>query len=324
MSESLPKQFPIPQAGVSMPVDPITSGIIPGPKILLMGLEGTGKTDAVRTLVEAGLQTFVTFLEPGMEVLVDTRRGRPVYSCAQGLHWKYIPVAQPTWADLVEAAKFLNTLDYEGVAKVQPRKREHFQAHIQLVATMGALKCDRCNTDFGPADQLEPYNKWAVVNDSLTSISKAVLLGHIGTKPAIHRGEYGNAMYQIENYLHMFCGLLKCMGVMTAHIDREPNEVVGGFENMVSTLGQKLAPKVGRPFSDVVLAKREGDQFTWSTTESNYRLKTRNLAFSKVILPTFAPMVREWHRRIEAEKSAQGANSELASVAQSANAQGKR
>ena len=311
MPESLPKQFPVsaPGAQPGAGEQKIWSR---GPKVLLTGLEGAGKTDSVRTILEAGLNCFVVFLEPGMEVLVDTRRGRPVYSCAQGLHWKYIPVATPSWADMREAAKNLNTLSFEGIANTVPRNRERFQAHIQLIETMGNLKCDRCNTTFGPADQLVPYEKWAVVNDSLTSISKAVLLGHIGTKGAVHKGEYGNAMYQIGNYIDMFCGMIPSMAVMMAHIDREPNEVSGGFENMVATLGQKLAPKIPRPFSDVILAKRNGDSFTWSTIEENYRLKTRNFAFSRTILPTFAPIIREWHRMIEAEKSAQGANLELA------------
>jgi len=312
--ESLPKHFPIPPAGAS-PTSAAQKVWVRGPKVLLMGMEGHGKTDSIRTIIEAGLKCFVVFVEPGMEVLVDTRRGRPVYTCAQGLHWKYIPVAMPTWQDLREMAKYLNTLSYEGVANVAPQHRERFQAHMELVSTMGDLKCDRCNERFGPADHLEPYDQWAVVNDSLTSISKAFLLGHIGTKPAVHRGEYGNAMYQIGNYIDMFCGMIPSMAVMMAHIDREPNEVSGGFENMVATLGQKLAPKIPRPFSDVVLAKRVGDQFTWSTIEESYRTKTRNLPFSRVILPTFAPMIREWHRMIEAEKAAQGANSQLQDAA---------
>lgn len=282
-----------------------------GPKVLLMGPEGSGKTDAIRTLIEAGLKVFVVFTEPGMEVLLDTRRGRKVYTCTDGLHWRYHAVATPSWSDLAEAANYLNTLSFEAVANLAPRNRERFRTYWDLINTMGNLVCERCGGKFGPADHLE-YDRWCVVNDSLTTISKASLFLHIGTKPAVHRGEYGNAMFNIERYIDKFVGDIPCMGVMTAHIDREPNEVSGGAENMVATLGQKLAPKIPRPFSDVILAKRDGDKFTWSTVETNYKLKTRNFDFSSKIEPSFVPLVREWHRRIQAEAAAKAANEQIA------------
>lgn len=285
--------------------------LVRGSKVLLTGLEGTGKTDAIRTLVEAGLKVFVVFLEPGMEVLMDTARGRKVYTCADGLHWKYIPVGTPSWADLAKAADDLNKFSYQMLADMAPQKREHFRGFWDMITTMGNLTCDRCKQSFGPADALDPYDEWCVVNDSLTSISKASLYGHIGVKAGVHKGEYGNCMFNIERYIDKFVGDIPSMAVMMAHIDKEPNEVTGGFENMVATLGQKLAPKIPRPFSDVILAKRNGDKFTWTTIESNFRLKTRNFAFSGNIEPTFVPLVHAWRRRIQAEKDAKGANSQL-------------
>jgi hypothetical protein len=89
---------------------------------------------------------------------------------------------------------------------------------------------------------------------------------------------------------------------MMGHTEREPSNTDGGLENMVATLGQKLAPKIPRPFSDAVLTRREGSKFFWSTTEPGYRLKTRNLPFSREIPPTFVPMIKAWHERIAAEK----------------------
>ena len=288
-----------------------------GPKILLLGVEGSGKTDSIRTLIEAGLKVFVVFSEPGMEVLLDTNRGRKVYTCAEGLHWRYHPVATPTFKDLAAAADLLNKFSFEALANMAPANRERFRAFYEIVSTMGNLVCERCNGSFGPADQLE-YDKWAVVNDSLTSISKASLFLHIGTKPAVHKGEYGITMFNIERYIDKFTNDMPCMGVMMAHVDKEPNETTGGFENMVATLGQRLAPKIPRPFSDVVLAKREGDKFTWSTTEAGFKLKTRNLPFSSSIPPSFRPLVESWHKRIEAEINAASANAQLAGAAKPA------
>jgi len=276
--------------------------IVPGPKILLMGPEGAGKTDSIRTLVEAGLKVFVVFVEQGMEVLEDERRKRPVYSCEQGLHWKYVQVASPSFADLRDSADLLNKFSFEALSNQAPSKREKFRAHYEVLATLCALKCDRCGKEFGPADAL-PYSEWAVVLDSLTSYSKAVLYGHIGTKPGVHKGEYGICMRNIETFIDKFVGDMACMGVILAHIDKEPNEVTGGLENMVATLGQKLAPKIPRPFSDAILAKREGAKFSWSTIEQGYKLKTRNFEFGGEIKPTFVPVVQQWLERVKAAQA---------------------
>lgn len=275
-----------------------------------MGAEGTGKTDAIRTLIEAGLNVFVVFSEPGMEVLLDPSRGRKVYKCSDGLHWRYIPVAQPSFKDLMEGADLMNRFSFEALANQAPTKRDKFRAYYEVMATMENMRCERCNENFGAADHIQPYDKWAIVNDSLTSISKAALYLHIGTKPGVHKGEYGICMYNIERYIDKFVGDIPSMGVMLGHLDKEPNELTGGLENMVATLGQKLAPKIPRPFSDVILAKRDGDKFSWSTTESNHRLKTRNLAFSNKIDPSFVPLVEKWHQRIRDEEAAKSASQE--------------
>jgi len=279
--------------------NPIANPVLArGPKVLLLGLEGTGKTDSIRTLVESGLKVFVVFSEPGMEVLQDASRGRKVYTCAEGLHWRYHPVASPSFADLANSADLLNKFSFEALSNMAPANREKFRAYWEVMNTMSNLICERCGGKFGPADHL-PYDQWAVVNDSFTSISRAALYLHIGTKPGVHKGEYGICMFNLEGYINKFVGDMPCMGVMLAHVDKEPNEVTGGMENMVATLGQKLAPKIPRPFSDVLLAKRDGDKFTWSSIESGFRLKTRNFAFSGAIPPTFVPLVQKWKEKIK-------------------------
>lgn len=283
-----------------------------GPKIILLGLEGTGKTDSIRTLLEAGLKVFCVFLEPGMEVLTDPKRGK-VWKCEEGLHWKYIPVAQPSFKELMDGAKLLNTMSYKALSEMSPMNREKYKAFYHMLECMSDLHCDRCGQRFGPADQL-PYDEWAIVNDSLTSISKAAMYLHIGSKPSAHEGEYGNAMRAIESYVDKFTTDMPCMGIMLSHIDKEPSPETGGMDNMVSTLGKKLAPKIPRPFSDVVLARRDAAKFTWSTIASGFRLKTRNFPFSNDIPPTFAPVVRAWQERIKAEEAAASASAQISAA----------
>jgi len=68
-------------AAVSAP-----TSALPGTNVLLMGPAGTGKTTAIGTLVDAGIETFYMGLEPGLESLLGywTDKGKPVPA---NLHW---------------------------------------------------------------------------------------------------------------------------------------------------------------------------------------------------------------------------------------------
>jgi len=282
-----------------------TKVLVPGPKILLMGNPGDGKTDSIRTLVAAGLKVFAVLTEPAIEVLLDKRRR--VYTCEEGLHWHYIPPVAPDWNDLVQAGELLNKFGFKQLSEMPPTNRERFRGWIDFISAMGNLKCQRCNKVFGPADQLTPYDQWAVVNDSLSSISLMALNVLIGTKPAVHQGEWGIAMGNLERYINKFCYDIPCMGVMLCHAEREADEVGGGSLNMAATLGRKLAPKIPRAFSDVLMATREGNKFTWSNITSNYILKARNFPYASGMAPDFGPAVKSWQEKIKSELAAQGA-----------------
>lgn len=290
-------------------------GMPRGPKIILMGEPGSGKTDSIRTLIEAGLKVFVVFTEPGMEVLLDARRGRKVYTCADGLHWRYHPVATPSWTDLALIAKLIHEFSYKQLTQQAPLGREKYTAFMDSIATMSNLKCERCNQVFGPMDHLEPYNQWCIVQDSMSSLSLAALYSHIGNKPGIHEGEWGVCMGNLERLFNKFAYDVPSMMVMTAHIEQEPDST-GTPRMMVSTLGKKLAPKVPRAWSDAILATREGGTFNWSTTDMGAFLKTRNFDFSNKIPPSFVPVVQQWHKRIRDEIAASEAHKAVATAVQ--------
>ena len=59
---------------------------LPGFNVMLMGPAGSGKTHAIGTLVDAGLEVFYLALEPGLESLLGywTDRGKPI---PDNLHW---------------------------------------------------------------------------------------------------------------------------------------------------------------------------------------------------------------------------------------------
>lgn len=91
---------------------------------------------------------------------------------------------------------------------------------------------------------------------------------------------------------------IKCLAVITGHLEKEPDEMTGGITLQAATLGQKLAPRIARFFSDIIMAKREGTKWSWSTTAFGADLKARNVGWSENIDPTFVPIVAKWHKRI--------------------------
>lgn len=271
-----------------------------GPKVLLQGEPGNGKTDVIRTLLESGLNVFVFFTEPGMEVLMDRRRGK-VYTCGEGLHWIYIPPVVAGWDALAAGANLISTMSYKAVSEMNGTNKEKYRQYFEFIAAHTKCKCDRCGREFGDVGRLEPYDKWAVVYDSLTSLSIMALNLVIGDKPAAHQGEWGMAMMNLERFINKACYDIPSMMVLLAHIEREGDEVTGGQMNMASTLGRKLAPKIPRPFSDVIHARREGTKFMWSTITPNMLLKTRSLELRADLLPSFRPIVEKWHASVKSE-----------------------
>ena len=100
------------------------------PKTLLIGEPGGGKTHALRTYCDAGIEVAALITEPmGVEVLLDTD--------PHLFHWMYIPIAQPGWATLISNAKKINMMSYEDLAgqKSGPNK----SAYGQFIKVLEAL-----------------------------------------------------------------------------------------------------------------------------------------------------------------------------------------
>jgi hypothetical protein len=262
---------------------------VPGPKVLLLGGTGTGKTYSIRTLVSSGLETLVLFLEPGMETVSDV-------SCEKGLHWHYIPPAAADWSVLLDGAKKVNQLSLEALTKTTDLNKGKFTEMLDLLTSCSNFKCDRCGKTFGSIDQLDP-TKFAVVVDSLSGLSIAAMNLVAGTKPVKAIADWGIAADTIERFIIKLTTDVKCTAVLIGHLERETDEITGGVQLMASTLGRKLAPKIPRFFSDVVMARRAGTVFEWSTAAMNVDLKTRNLPINDHIPPSFDVILQKWKER---------------------------
>lgn len=259
---------------------------IPGVKVMLLGESGTGKTHSIRTLVEAGLEVFVVFTEPGMEVLADVPKEK--------LHWHYIAPASPDFDDLIASATKINTMSFEALTKLPDINKRKYTEFIDLLTTLANFKDDRTGQIYGAVDSWDSSR--VLVVDSLSGLNIMAMNLIAGSKPVKTMGDWQVAVDNLERLLMKLTVDLRCHFVLTAHLERETDEVTGGTTLVSSTLGRKLGPKLPRFFSEVVHVKRQGDKFTWSTATSNVATKNRYLTIADNHAPSFAPIITAWRK----------------------------
>lgn len=260
---------------------------VPGPKILLVGAVGSGKTHAIRTLIEAGLEVFCIFTEPGMEVLSDVPSDK--------LHWHYIPPSAPDWADMIDSATKINTMSFEAITKMGDINKRKYTEFLDMLQCLANFHDDRTGKTFGPVDSFGIER--ALVVDSLSGLNIMALNLVAGSKPVKSMADWGVSMDNLERLITKLTTAVPCTFVLTAHLEREQDEVTGGVTLMASTLGKKLAPRLPRFFSDVIQCKRDGTTFSWSTATINVDLKARNVAISDKLPASFVPLLATWRNR---------------------------
>lgn len=286
---------------------PTISPDLPGINVLLMGPAGTGKTHSIGTAVDAGLnffgpgkhlEVFFLALEPGLESLKGywTDAGKPI---PPNLHWHSIKAPDIGFADMIDAAKMINTLSLDSLAKMQDTKRSRHNQFVSILEALADFPCDRTKQKFGAV------NTWgadrALVIDGMAGLGKASMAMVVGGKPVRSQSDWGIAQDQVEKVVRKLCEDCKCHFILLGHVERETDQVLGGVKIMISTLGAKLAPKLPPLFSDIVLTTRQGNKWTWDTANTQADLKTRNLPIAADNPPTFAPLLAKWYRRATAE-----------------------
>lgn len=260
----------------------------PGFNVLLEGMTGSGKTHAIRTLVEAGITPFVIATEPG---IVSTLGDIP----ADKLHWKYIAPAQVSWSDMLDNAKKINSMSFESLTKLPSMGKEKYGQFLEVVSTCANFVCDRDGKSYGSVDSWGTDR--CLVLDSLSGLNLMAMDLVVGAKPVKAPGDWGVAMDNLERFINRCTCGVSCHFVLTAHLERERDEVTGGTTVTVSTLGQKLAPKIPRFFDDVIQCKQEGGNFTWNTQSGQAALKTRHLPIAEKLPPDFRQIVEAWKKR---------------------------
>jgi hypothetical protein len=266
---------------------------LPGVKILLMGPSGTGKTYFIGQLIEAGFKVRALFLEPGMESVgqyfQDKKKPLPEHYDPH-----YIAPAATPWSALISSAKSLNTLDQKALANMTDPNKSKYNEFIEVLTTLSNYKSDHTGEILGAADS------WGtdtfLVIDSLSGLSMAAMNLVVGGKPVKSQADWGMAMDTIERFITKLTTDLRCHVMMISHIEREGDEISGGSSIGVSTLGKKLAPKIPRFFSDVILTQRTGTEFTWSTAATGVDTKARNVPISAKIPPNLNIIIESWKK----------------------------
>lgn len=281
------------QAAPLQPALPEAS-LLPGFNVLLEGPTGTGKTTALGTLADAGVELFCLFTENGLETLMGywTDRGLPV---PPNVHWQVLPRGDASFAVLADSANKVNTYSMDALFKMTDPDRAKSNQFVTLLKALSNFTDDRTGQTFGAVDKWGPDRALAI--DSLTGINPIAMSLVIGQKPLKDQRDWGIAQDQIEKLIRHCCDGTKCHFILTAHVERETDLVFGGVKITVSTLGRALAPKIPPMFSDVILTVRNGTEFTWSTANPQADLKARNVPIADGIKPDFKQILAKWLSR---------------------------
>lgn len=263
---------------------------MPGTNTLLMGAPGSGKTHAIRTLIDAGLEVFIVFTEPGMEILSDTDPAK--------VHWHYVPPATPGWAALLENAKKVNTMTNQVLQGLPNINAKDYGQAMEVLKTFQNFVDDRTGKEYG--DVTTWGTDRVLVLDSLSGLNIMAIDLVVGSKPVKSLVDWGVAMDFEERVLDQLTLGTTCHFVLTAHLDKQVDEVMGGIKIVPNALGRKVGPNLGRFFSDIVLCQRTENGWTWATLHNQADLKARNLPWKEGQPPSFVPLINHW-------KSKQGA-----------------
>lgn len=277
---------------------------LPGVNVLIEGPTGTGKTHALGTLGDTGVELFCLFTESGLETLLGywTDRGKEVPS---NVHWHILERSSTTFTTLGDSAEKILTTSQEALHKMQDNNRAKHNQFVGLLRALADFPDDRTGKRYGPVDGWGPDRCLAL--DSLTGINPIALSLVVGGKPVKSQADWGIAQDQVEKLIRQLTDGCRCHFVLTAHVEREIDQVFGGVKITVSTLGRALAPKIPPMFSDVVLSARDGTKFSWSTANPGADLKARNLPIADGIAPDFGPIIAKWKSRGGSLKTSEAA-----------------
>lgn len=295
MSETIDTKL---EDGVHVPHYPGVPHDEEAPKVLLIGQPGSGKTYAIASLLEAGMEVFVIFTEQGKESLLEACKERGI-SMAK-LHWTRVAAGSPGFGALKKIARTVNMSTQK---EMQSEKGIDAQKYRQMIELIGHCEdfVDQHGVSYGNATDWG--NDRALVIDGLSGINTMCMDLVVGAKPVKTVADWGIAMDAEMRFINQCANSLTAAFILVAHLELNKDEVEGKIYRYPRLLGNKNTYDFGKHFSDVILTTDEGDKFKWSTQEKQMQLKTRNLKRSNNLKPTFVPLIEKWASRYEESDS---------------------
>lgn len=270
-----------------------------GPKILIEGPTGTGKTHSIGTLVDwaepYGVQVYVMFTENSAETLFGYWRdkGKPI---PENLHVCDMLVRPISLKGLIDASDKVGKLTYESITKlVDPNRSGDNNAYWKILKGCADFVDSRTGEHFGALDSWPTESIF--VMDSLSELSNAAMKMVIGNKPTASQPDYGVAQNNLMNFLRLLTQGVRCGVVMTAHVERQVEEISGQTKITTKAVGKALANEIPQLFSDIIYTYRDGAAWYWDTANILVDLKTRNLPVQSKLPPNFAPLMQKWASR---------------------------
>lgn len=281
--------------------DPIpTTTALAGPKIILEGPSGSGKTYALGTLVDwAARQTpqrevFVLFTENGLETLLGYWRDRKL-AVPTNLRWHVVKTPALPLSALIDGAKKAGLMNYESLTKSVDPDRAKNNPWEKLLTVLTDFPDDRTGQKFGNIGEWP--NTRILVNDSLSETSNACFRMQVGNKPVASQPDYQVAQQNLINWLRFMAQSLECTFVLTAHVQRQANEVTGTVQLMTKAIGKALGDEIPQLFSETIYTVRDGTNWYWDTAAFGVDTKTRYLPIQSKIKPDFAQIMDKWLER---------------------------
>lgn len=243
----------------------------------------------------AGIETFVISTEPdGVGSLLDSceRLKAPI----DKLHWARCLPASSGWMELEDMVTKISSMDQKGLADIRDLGKSSFRpAAMRFLENLKNFADDKDGKRYGDVTQFDDTKCLAI--DSLSGWSAIAWGCTVGYKPTANPGEWGIAQQFISNMLMKINNDRMCYFILTAHQEKEMDDMTGIKKIMVSTIGAKLAPKIPTFFSEVVQCTKEGNDFYWATTGQGIDLKNRALPVGVKLKPDFRPIVEAYERR---------------------------
>ena len=271
-----------------------------GPKILLEGPSGTGKSYSFGTLVDwAAAQSppyevFIAYTENSLETLLGywTDRGLPIPA---NLHWHVVRTPAVGLSSLIAGAKNVGLLSYEALSKTVDPNRATSNPWEKFLTVLTDFPDDRTGKKFGNIGDWS--NRTILGVDSLSEAATACFKMVTGNKPVASQPDYQVAQNNLLNWLRFMTQSLKCTFVLTGHVARQTNEVTGTTQLMTKAIGRALADEIPQLFSETIYCVKEGAQWYWDTAIVGVDTKTRYLPIASKIKPDFAQIMDKWVKR---------------------------